>query len=106
MITAKNALDALVSAGFATSYQTRRESEYEFRVTEFKVESDRFGISNETYGRQSFLYFWCDSPATASQMIEVLRRAGAKPGTEWNGGPSRGYFDLRVSYFKGRRWWE
>lgn len=105
MVTAKNALESLVSAGLITSFRRRKEDEYGFSVTVFDVEGEIY-VSNETYGKKSFLYFSCKSPETAKRVLSTLRSLGAKPGTDWNGGLTRGCLDLRVSYFKGRRWWE
>lgn len=106
MITAKNALTALVNAGLAASWTSKRTDEYGHKVTDFKVQSDNFSVSNETYGKKSFLYFRCQSPDIAYALINVLKKCGARPCTGWNGGPDHGCFELPVSYFKGRRWWE
>lgn len=107
MITASAALDALVAAGFIPSYKRRKVNEYEFKVTEFFAKSDKLiGISNETYGKKSFLYFYCKNSDAAYELIRIIRAVGGKCGTGWNGGPERGCVELRVSYFKGSRWWE
>lgn len=107
MITASSALDALVAAGFISGYKRRKEDEYGSKVTVFDAKSDKLcGLSNETYGKKSYLYFYCNGEDAAWELIQIIRNAGGKCGTGWNGGPARGCVDLRVSYFKGRRWWE
>lgn len=106
-LTASAVMDALVAAGFIPSYKRYKEDEYGFKVTEFNAKSDKLrGVSNETYGNKSFLYFYCVSSDAAYELMGIIRKAGGNPGTGWNGGPDRGCVDLRVSYFKGRRWWE
>lgn len=106
MITVKKVLDAVVSSGLASSYKKIKEKEYGFSTTYFHVESDHLSISNETYGKKSFVYFYCKSKEIAWKLVEILRKAGCEPGLSWNGGPANGCLELRVSYFKGSRWWE
>lgn len=106
MITAKNALDALCKAGFAKNWRKKTEHERGHRVTDFTVDSDAFRISNETYGKRSFLYFYCLNKEMAYKIVEILRQAGGNPGVSWNGGPDKGHLEMQVSYFKGWRWWE
>lgn len=106
-ITASAALDALVAAGFIPSYRRVKEYEYDNKVTGFKAKSEKLeAVSNETYGKKSYLYFYCKNSNAAYELIRIIREAGGRPGTGWNGGPDRGCVDLRVSYFKGSRWWE
>jgi hypothetical protein len=107
MITAAAALDALVAAGFIPSYKRSKEDEHGYNVTLFQAKSDKLNyISNETYGKKSFLYFYCYGSREARELIDIIRKAGGNPGTDWNGGPNKGNVELRVRYFKGRRWWE
>lgn len=106
MITAKKALDAVVSSGLATSYKKTRSKEYGHTATYFNLESDQLSVSNETYGKKSFLYFRCKSEDVAWKLVEILKRAGCNPGLGWNGGPASGCVELQVSYFKGHHWYE
>ncbi len=107
MITATSALEAMVAAGFIPSYKKRKEEEYGCNVTVFNAKSDKLNfVSNETYGKKSFLYFYCYGPREAYELIEILRAAGGNPGVGWNGGPEKGNIEMQVSYFKGSRWWE
>jgi hypothetical protein len=106
MITAAKAYDALVRAGFASSYKKSKLKMDDVTETCFDIESDSFGSSNETYGKKSFLYFRCKSEEVARKMIDVLRNAGGKPSDNWNGGVKNKCFQMQVSFFKGHKWWE
>lgn len=106
MITAKDALNALCKEGFAKNWRRKTEHESGHRVTDFTVDSDSFSISNETYGKRSFIYFRCRQSSTAYEIIKVLKNVGGNPGVSWNGGPDKGHIEMQVSYFKGWRWWE
>lgn len=74
------------------------------------------GISDETYGPKSFVYVY-DALATLgvsrAQVIKDLVSEGfPKPGQwgmhkDWNKHDCEGQgVEIRVSYFKGQRWWE
>ena len=106
MISVKKVLDHLVSKGFASSWRRYTYKDYGANNTGFRVNSDRFSMSDETYGEKSFIYFRCKSSDDAYEMIKAIREIGGKPDTSWNGGPDKGCFDLPVSYFKGSRHWE
>ena len=70
-----------------------------------QVVSDCISVSDETYGRRSHLYFVCTNYLTLTIARTAIRRVGGKPNSDWN--PSHPFsFELRVSYFKGSRWWE
>jgi len=102
MITAKDALNSLCREGFAKNWRRKTEYECGHRVTDFTVDSDSFNISNETYGKRSFLFFYCKNINLAHHIIEILRKTGGNPVVSQN----NGHFEMQVSYFKGWRWWE
>ena len=106
MITAKRALDALVERGHGSLWKKVVYRKDGLRWTEFRVESESFQVSDETYGNQSFLYIQAKSKEIAAQIFDVLRSVGGKPGTEWNGGLANGNIELQVSLFQGFHHWE
>jgi hypothetical protein len=106
MITVKKALEALCVSGLATSWIKKNEQSGSCRYSDYAVKSDDFSLSNETYGKRSFIYFRCRSPEIASLVIKVLRENGGNPGTSWNGGLEKGHIEMQVSHFKGYHWWE
>jgi hypothetical protein len=108
MITAPAALDALVAAGFIASYKRYRSNGGGWNATEtfFEASSDKLNyVSNETFGKESYLFFSCYGPREARELVEIIRNAGGEC-ESWNGGPDKGNVKLRVRYFKGCRWWE
>jgi len=109
MLTANTVFEVLVAAGFIDSYKRYRSNSGGWNPTEtiFEATSNKLnGVSNETYGKKSYLYFYCYGPREAKELIEIIRKAGGECGTNWNGGPDKGNIELRVQYFKGCRWWE
>jgi hypothetical protein len=106
MISVKKILDHLVAKGFASAWSRNTYRAYGHNNTRLIVKSDKFSMSDETYGTKSFLYFYCKSSDDAYEMMKAIREIGGNPGTSWNGGPDKGNFELRVSYFKGSRHWE
>ena len=107
MITVSKALDTLVSKGFASSWKKVKHREYGHVVCGIVVNSDKFSLSNETYGKKSFLYFRCKTSDLAYEIRSALKEIGATfEGDSWNGGMEAGNFELRVNYFHGSRWWE
>ena len=69
------------------------------------LEGEVIRVDNEVYGNRAFLYFRCDSEENAARACIALKKAGAKPDFGWCHGNDK-MFELRVSYFKGSRWWE
>lgn len=107
MLTAKKAMKSLLDAGFISSFEIFKDDDHGFRSTIIEATSDKLhDVSNETYGKKSFLYFYCKDSSAAHELIRILQTAGGRPGKDWNGGPNKGNVEIQVSYFKGRRWWE
>jgi hypothetical protein len=102
MISTKKVLDSLVAKGLASSWQMKKYDDHSSPA----VQSDKLFISNETYGKRSFLYFYCQTPEIAKELCQALREAGGEPGLNWNGGIPKGCVELQVSYFKGWHHWE
>ena len=105
MITTKQALDALKNAGLIQSWRWVIEGEGDCKETIPYVKSTHLVVSDETYGKDSFLYFTCKSQAAADKAAEVLHREGGDPNFNWTPNNPKA-FDLQVAYFKGARHWE
>lgn len=109
ILTANTVFEALFAAGFIQSYKRYRTDSGGWNPVEtiFEATSDKLnGVSNETFGKKSYLFFRCYGPREAYELIEIVRNAGGECETDWNGGPDKGNVSLRVRYFKGCRWWE
>lgn len=106
MLSVTKVLDVLQANNFIQSWKKTKTKEYGIDVTSFNVVSDKVKIGNETYGKESYLYFYCGTEDVAKQVYRTLYEAGGKVGTKWNGGLANGCMDLRVCYFKGSRHWE
>jgi hypothetical protein len=106
MITATKAYDALVKAGFASSCKKLKLKFDDIVETCFKIESDSFSSTNETYGKESFLYFVCESEEVARKITDVLKSAGGKPDGDWSNGGNKKCFQMQVRFFNGHKWWE
>jgi rhodanese-related sulfurtransferase len=110
MITASKALDALKRAGLVWDWKRTRkdeswDSDGSLMVTSYDVKSKSLNVSDETFGKKSYLFFYCQAEGVGREAAKILRNAGGQPDFAWGGG---GYtrFSLRVSYFKGSRHWE
>lgn len=108
MISTTKAMNALKDEGFFQHWFWATEKDG--RITESHPTVTRTGerslsISNETYGKKSYLYFYCKDADTAKRAARILRGLGGKPSFSWNSeNPSA--FEMRVSYFRGWHWWE
>lgn len=112
MISASKALNTLERDGFITSWEWW-ESDASFNEDGSLIEKiikvthceERLIVDNEVYGSKAVLYFICENADRARQIAAVLREAGGNPSFKWcSDNPDR--FEMQVSYFKGRRWWE
>jgi len=114
MISAAKALHALRDAGLIGEWQRERvDASFDeggsLMETQFRIEpapdGKKLTVDNEVYGKRAFLYFRCQSEEIAAIASTALKMAGGEPDFRWYPGNDR-YFDMRVSYFKGCRWWE
>ena len=103
MITAKQALQALEDAGLLTSWAvTRVRRDGSFSSYTSVSGSGKVSISEETYGKRSFLYVRGNDKIALRQAQKVIRKA---KGTvePWNIAPM---FSFRISTIKGWHHWE
>lgn len=105
MITTKNALDALKTAGLIIDWKMVAHRENDLRWKSPKITSDNVSVSNETYGKESFLYFHAKTVEVAREIAKVLTSVGGKPNFGWNSG-NPASFEMQVSRFNGWHWWE
>ena len=107
-ISTKKALDALQNAKLLTKWKMKTEHD-DWRDVDENIPYASGGelayLSDETYGKKSFLYFVFRSVDATQRAIDVLRKAGASVNTGWSPENPRA-FEIKVSYFKGQRWWE
>ena len=59
-------------------------------------------ISNETYGKKSFVYITHKSPAVRREVERQLQERGFKVSDDY--APGQSTSEVRVSYFKGFHW--
>jgi hypothetical protein len=111
MVSVKKVLDALKEAGQISDWKWNKIAESwaedgSLMVWSPSVFGEGVSVSDETYGKKSFLYFSCKTDEIAKAIATVIRSIGGKPGFDWRGSDNLQTFDLRVSYFKGHRWYE
>lgn len=111
MISVTKALNALQSAGMFAGWTFKRYTEtgYEnnrsWREPKILLPGALVSLSDETYGRESYLYMTFADAEKAREAAKLLRLAGGKPRFSWcPDNPAS--FDLRVNRFKGFHWWE
>lgn len=105
MITTTNALNALKENGLITDWKMKSYREDDLKWQSPVVTSDKVSVSNETYGKESFLYFHAKTPELAKEIAKVLGTIGGKPNFGWcPDNPTN--FALQVSRFNGYHWWE
>jgi hypothetical protein len=79
------------------------ESPIKETVIEYK--SNDVEISNETYGKRSMVYLRFKTQSVALFIWHYLNVNGYKPDSSWDNKNPTSY-EIPVSYFKGKRWWE
>jgi hypothetical protein len=104
MITTANALDALKDK-FITDWRMKLCRDDNLKWKSPVVTSDKVSVSNETYGKTSYLYFHAKTAELAKEIAATLRTIGGKPNFGWCASDPT-CFDLQVSRFNGYHWWE
>jgi hypothetical protein len=105
MITTQKTLDALKTIGLIIDWKMKTYRDGDLKWKSPVIISDNISISNETYGKESFLYFSTKTAELAKEIAKVLSTIGGKPDFGWcSDNPSR--FALQVSHFNGFHWWE
>lgn len=113
-ITATKLLTELQKRGYLESFESRRVGEKPFVETEFVVKSHTLLVSDETFGKKSMIYFRLSKAVKEEHRASMLNRLftdinyiiadnGCHESVTISG---FGRVDVRVSYFKGHRWWE
>jgi hypothetical protein len=105
MITTKNALNALKEKGVIADWHMANYREDDLAWKSPVVKSDKVNVSNETYGKTSFLYFRAKTPELAKEIATTLKAVGGNPDFGWCADDPK-CFDLQVSRFNGYHWWE
>lgn len=69
--------------------------------------SEVLSLSDETYGKESHLYFRWKTPEAADKALVALGREGLTKYVDlsWNGNTQLN-FSMRVTYFKGHHYYE
>ena len=66
------------------------------------VDLSHLKISDETYGKESYIYIYAQNIESRISLERVLEKRGHKIGRDYGKGGSK--LEVRVSYFKGRNW--
>jgi hypothetical protein len=100
-------LKALVEDGCVSKFRRVREFDdlRQVHATFYRVTSERVRTEHEIYGRDARMYFRCTDTEGTQRVLAVLDTLGVKVNHRW-GGENPNCFEIRVSYFKGPRWWE
>ncbi len=106
MITATQVCQSLIDEGLASSFKKTKQKEYQYNTSSFDVASDNLQLFDETFGKESWLFLVCNSKEICKQTYYALKKVGGDPLLDWNGGAEKNSIRIRVSYFKGSRWWE
>lgn len=75
-----------------------------FGDNEFLKGLNAKGVSNETYGRKSCIYFNARDKETRRNLEAFLAIKGYKVNRDYD--RDGALIEVQVSYFKGERWWE
>lgn len=107
MISAKKVFEILKKECLITygRLQHREAEEYIPAHTRVIVKSSLMRVSEETYGRESEMYFRCVSEDVARLAAKELEEAGGNPDFGWcNDNPA--FFSMQISRINGWHWWE
>ena len=105
MITAKQVIDGLLEAGLCTEGSVKRKRRGDYPAYTNVTGSGRVNVSEETYGKQSEMYFRCEDEATAKETHALLKKLGGKPSFKWcTDDPTSLSCDIYP--IKGYHWWE
>ena len=66
------------------------------------VTLDHPKIGNETYGKESYIYIYCEKVEDRRPLEKQLEKRGHKVMPYY--GPGSAKLEVRVSYFKGDNW--
>ena len=100
-MSATKVMNTLLEAGLISSWKWKQDTEFD--CSEICIDSNDFDLTDETYGKDSFLYFACKTMKIAKRVKECLRKIGLNPNGGWCPQIKRN-FELQVAYFKGWHW--
>ena len=106
MLTYKQVLEALKREGLIDGWTDNRVKAISGAFERQITSRGHLRISDETYGKESYLYVVADSRQHAHEAAAILALMGGNPDWGWNGIEDGLTFEIRVRHFKGQRWWE
>jgi hypothetical protein len=104
-------MNVLQEAGYINCWSKNKVDESldedgSLMATVIEVDADRnIRVDNEVYGNKAMLYFYCEDGLMAKRVSGLMLSIGGNPNFRWNP-DNPACFEMQVSYFKGRRWWE
>ncbi len=107
MLTAKQAMDGLLTAGLCTTGSVERQKKQDDHpVYTLVYGRGRVSVSEETYGRsESEMYLRCEDEAASQEAQTLLKGLGGTPNLGWcSENPC--HFSCSISPIKGWHWWE